>query len=108
MVQAGILAEVGIQPPPPLNVATNEQLQRTLDARPLGSWRDSLDAVPQRVARALEKAAARAPGADPRRPPVTVIIRRGTLADEAGVRAWLAEHEEKLLEAARMGPVVVS
>jgi hypothetical protein len=105
--QTAILVEVGLQPPPALEVSSNEQLARALDVRPLDSWRDNQDAIPQRTARALEAAVGRLPGADPKRPPITVAIRRATLADEAAVRAWVAEHEAKLLEAARKGPVVI-
>ena len=94
--------------PAALQISTDDTLRRALDTRPLSAWRDNLDAVPQRVARALEHAAARIPGDDPQGPATTVAIRRGTLADEAAVRAWLAEHEKKLIEAARKGPVIVS
>jgi hypothetical protein len=34
-------------------------------------------------------------------------VRRGTLADESAVLAWIAEHETTLLQAVRSGPVIV-
>jgi hypothetical protein len=82
-------------------------LRRALDTRPLSAWQADLDAVGERVAKALEAAAKRLDPQDPERPTTTVAIRRGTLADEAAVRAWLDEHEAKLLEAVRQGRVIV-
>ncbi|HVQ76899.1 MAG TPA: BREX system P-loop protein BrxC [Candidatus Binatia bacterium] len=105
--QAAICREVGLVTPPALQIGTDDSLRRTLDARPLSAWRDNLDAVPHRIARALDQAAARLP-AGGSGPATTIAIRRGTLADEGAVRAWLAEHEEKLVEAVRKGPVIVS
>jgi len=105
--QAATCREVGLVTPPALQIGTDEALRQALDARPLSAWRDNLDAVPQRIARALEQAAARLSAGGPR-PATTVAIRRGTLVDEAAVRAWLIEHEQKLIEAARQGPVIVS
>ena len=36
-----------------------------------------------------------------------IILRAATLNDEAAVRAWLEEHEKKLLDAVAKGPVIV-
>jgi len=107
-VQDAICRDIGLVTPPALGIGTDDLLRRALDERSLPAWRDGLDAVPQRLAKALEEAAARLPASDPQRPATTVAIRRGTLVDEAAVRAWLAEHEAKLTEAARKGPVIVS
>ena len=111
----------GLTEPAPLAVATDDDLVRTLDARPLAAWRSEIDAVETRVGQALQAAAeslypspppaggASATAETPAPPPrtTTVRVRRGTLADEAAVREWLREQEEKLIEAARRGPVIV-
>lgn len=103
--QANIMRSAGLETPTPLEVGTHDALRQALDGRSLRSWGEHTDAVPQRVARALAEAAA---VLEPARPATQVAIRRGTLASEADVRAWLAEHEQRLLEAVRSGPVIVS
>ena len=100
-----ILGRVGLERPAPLSVETNEAVKKTLDARSLAAWRSAIDAVPERLARALEEAAKRSRGKGP--PPVTVKIQPVTLSDEAAVQRWVAEHERKLTEAVQKGPVIV-
>jgi hypothetical protein len=51
---------VQLDPPLALAIGTNEQLRAALDACPLEAWRTMKDAVPQRLARALERAPASA------------------------------------------------
>ena len=100
-----ILREVGLVAPEPLAVDTDEALRGELDRRGLAAWRSEVDAVPVRVARALERAAEGAGGDEPA---VTYVrVRLGTLADEAAVQRWVAEHEGKLKEAVRKGSVIV-
>ncbi|MGH3118905.1 MAG: BREX system P-loop protein BrxC, partial [Gaiellales bacterium] len=106
--QAAILRAAGLDMPVALNLSTDEALIGALDARPLASWADHLDAVPQRVSRALAAATACLMPPGSKRVTTTVAIRRATLVDEAAVRAWVEEHEQKLLEATRKGPVIVS
>lgn len=101
---ANVCRSVGLVKPPALDLGTDEALKDTLDAHPLASWQDGLDAVAQRAARALEAAAATV---SRERPATTVAVRRGTLENEADVRAWLAEHEKKLTDAVAKGPVIV-
>ena len=104
--QGAILLRVGLGEPRPLAVETDEAVQRELDARNLAAWRAEVEAVPAREAAALEAAAkqlAPATGGAP----VAVQVRRGTLTDEDAVRAWLDEHERKLMEAVKKGTVVV-
>ena len=96
-----------LEAPPGLLVASDYALREALDARPLSAWQADIDAVRERVARALQEAATRLDQVDPARPTTTVEIRRGTLADEAAVRTWLDEHGTKLLDAAGRGPVIV-
>ena len=104
-VQGTILGRVGLDRPTPLAVETNEALRETLDWRSLAAWRSQIDAVPERLARALEEAAERSKGKGP--PAVTVKIQPVTLCDEAAVQRWVAEHKRKLTDAVRKGPVIV-
>ena len=105
--QGAILGRVGLERPEPLAVETNEALKRTLDVRGLAAWRSEIDAVPERLARALEEAAKQLEEED-EGPPVTYVkIQPVTLPDDAAVRRWVAEHETKLTEAVRKGPVIV-
>ena len=105
-VQEEILHRAGLERPAALKVETNEALKRTLDARRLAGWRSEIDAVPERVARALEKGAGRLGGKGGE--VVTVVkIRSETLDDEVAVQRWLTEHEGKLTEAVRKGPGIV-
>lgn len=119
--QAEIRRRLGLDAPPPLNVATDRDLLRTLDARSLAAWRSEIDAVDTRVGRALQEAAERIdastpPGGtdatgdtNPPTPPrtTTIHVRRGTLPDEPAVREWLREQEQRLNDAVRHGPVIV-
>ena len=119
--QGAVRRRLGLDAPPPLAVATDDNLLRTLDTRSLAAWRSEIDAVDTRVGRALQEAAkridadkplggGRAPdGTSPPTPPrtTTLRVRRGTLPDEAAVRRWLREQEAKLMEAIRTGPVIV-
>lgn len=105
--QDEIRRQLGLLPPPALEVATDEALRQTLDVRPLSAWQSEIDAASERASQALEQAAKRLEPDDAARPTSTVALRRGTLADEAAVREWLEEHESKLLEAVRNGPVIV-
>ena len=101
-----ILGETGLRPPPILQVGTNEELRREIDARGLSAWRSEIDAVPTREQRALAMAAERMGGDDPGTVSY-VRIRRGTLESADAVHAWLAEHRKKLVMAVREGPVIV-
>ena len=62
--------------------------------------------MPERRARALEEALKRLEKEEG--PPVTVVkIQPVTLSDDAAVQRWVTEHERKLTEAVRKGPVIV-
>ena len=104
--QEEILRNVGLTPARELQVGTNEALREELGTRTLAAWRSEIDAVLERERRALAEAVKRLP--DDR--PVAfshVRVRRGTLGDAEAVRAWIAEHETKLVTAVREGPVIV-
>ena len=97
-----------LEPPPELRVATADHLLGSLDERSLLAWQADIDAVRERASQALAEAAKRLHGDDETaQAPTSVTIRRGTLADEAAVRAWLQEQEERLTAAVRKGPVVL-
>lgn len=105
-VQGEILLQVGFERPAPLSVETNDALKRTLDARSLSAWRSEIDAVPERLARALEEALKRLEKEEGT--PVTYVrIQPVTLSDDAAVQRWVSEHEKKLSDAVRKGPVFV-
>ena len=94
-------------PPPSLEIATDEALLRTLDDRPLETWRAITDAVPARTARALAEARDLAAPAKTEDRLTPVTLRRATLKDEAAVRSWLREAEAALLHEVTKGPIVV-
>ena len=99
-----IRRNAGLAVPAPLPRDTNAALRRALDARRLSAWRSDIDAVPTRAAKALAEAAHRV---SPEEAVTTVALRRGTLQDDAAVREWLDEHERRLTEAVRNGPVIL-
>ncbi|MCY3930749.1 MAG: BREX system P-loop protein BrxC [Acidobacteria bacterium] len=106
--RAAILSEHRLAPPAQAGVSSDEELLRALDERSLTAWDAEIDAVPARQTKALAEALRLvAPPEDAPSAPTTVTLRRDALADEAAVRAWLREHEERLLEAVRKGPVIL-
>ena len=106
--RVAILTGSRLAPPAQVGVSSDEELLEVLDDRPLAAWDSEIDAVPVRQSKALEAALRLgAPAEDAPSAPTNVTLRRGALADEAAVRAWLREHEQRLLEAVRKGPVVL-
>jgi hypothetical protein len=98
-----ILATVGLIEPAKPDVSTDETLAELLDRRPLSTARAEVDAVPGRVAQAIERAAKRL------EPKVqAVAIERATLRTEADLDAWLGRQRETLSTAIKQGPVLVS
>lgn len=106
--RAEILAAVGLVAPAPLEVASDDALRRTLDATSIHTLRAEIDAAPSRLNKAIEAAAGRLTRKGEKGATSTVVLRKGTLANEEAVREWLSEQEEKLLEAVKAGPVIVS
>ncbi len=100
-----VLEDTGLQPPPALQVGTNEALRRELDARGLAAWRSEFDAVATRERRVLLEAetSVKDGGSSVK----YVRIGRGTLGDAEAVRACVAAHERKLITAILEGPVIV-
>ena len=106
--QQQIRRECHLEPPEDLRVATDDELLASLDDRPLSAWQSDIDAARERTSQALAEAAKRLhAGGESAAAPTSVTLRRGTLADEAAVREWLREQEERLLEAVRKGPVIL-
>ena len=102
ITKQGMLKQVGlIQPSPPV-IKTDEDVLRELDSISLEARASATAAVPARVAQALEKAARKQKPEAKR-----ISVRPATLVDEAAVRAWLDEHETKLLDAVAKGPVII-
>lgn len=97
-----ILGQVGLAFASPPLTKTDEDVLAELDRSSLEARVSAVAAVSDRVARALEEAARRLMP-EARR----VGLRAATLADEAAVKAWLGEHEAKLIEAVAKGPVIV-
>ena len=106
-IQDRIRRRLRLEALPALSVGTDDDLRRTLDARPLNAWRSEIDAVDARIAQALDEAAVHLQESEPDLRTTTIQVRRGTLADETAVREWLQEQERKLLNAVKDGPVIV-
>jgi len=100
--QHAILSQVGLAQPTTPATKTDEELLVELNNANLEARASATAAVQARIAQALEEAARRLKP-DAKR----IILRAATLNDEAAVRAWLEEHEKKLLDAVAKGPVIV-
>jgi len=100
--RTAILGQVGLTPPKPPVTKTDENVLRELDQSSIDARVSAVAAVSERVVRALEEAARRLKP-EARR----VSLRAATLEDEAAAKAWLNEHETKLLEAVTKGPIIV-
>lgn len=100
--QDAIANDVGLIAPEKPNVSTDEDLVKCLDRRSLASTRAETDAVPARIAQAIERAARLR---EPQVRPVT--LERATLRDIAEVEAWTERQKQTLLKAVADGPVLV-
>ena len=97
-----IANDVGLIAPEKPNVSTDEDLVKYLDKRSLAGIRAETDAVPARVAQAIERAARL------QEPQVrTVALERATLRDTAEIEAWTERQKQTLLKAVADGPVLV-
>jgi hypothetical protein len=97
-----ILTKVGLLPPNEPVIKTDEELLQELDRQTLAARADTVAAVPERITQALAEAAHRLKPQARR-----VMVRRAMLETTEDVRAWLAEHERKLIEEIKHGPVVI-
>lgn len=97
-----IAREVGLSKPVEPAMRDDASLLSELDRQSLPARADAVAAVPERVARALEKAAQKLKPKAKRIP-----LRAATLETETDVKAWLSEHERKLIDAVKLGPVII-
>lgn len=94
--------DLQLNPPPEPSLASEEDLERELTARPLSTWPERIDALPTRFAEAAARAARLM------EPTVRAIrISGATLRSEADARSWVAAVEVQLLEELKKGPIVV-
>jgi len=98
-----ILGQVGLRAPAEPSIKSDDDLVAELDRQSLSARADAVAAVPERVARALEEAARKLKPKAKR-----ITLRAATLETEDDVKAWLSEAEQKLLDAVKKGPVVIS
>lgn len=101
--QSAIKEAVGLKAPIKPEVSNDETLVGRLDQTPLSSAQAEIDAIPGRVAQAIERAAKLL------EPKVqTIALERSTLQDAAEVEAWAERQKKTLLDAVADGPVLVS
>ena len=101
--QSAIKKAVGLRAPTKPEVSSDEALVSHLNQRPLASAQAEIDAIPGRVAQAIERAAKLL------EPKVqTIPLERSTLRDAAEVEAWSERQKKTLMDAVANGPVLVS
>ncbi len=98
--QARILAEVDLEAPSKLDVGSDAALLAAVDAKNLAARKNEAEAVPARVAKALQQAAQLL---EPR--VQFVALERAVLRTETDIDAWLTRQRSRLLEALKRGPV---
>jgi len=100
--QKTIMADVGLSEASPPSVKTDEELAAHLESRPLTAARAVIDAIPQRVSQAIQRAAKQL------EPEVqTITLERATLRTEADVNQWTEKQKKRLLDALKKGPVLI-
>ena len=101
--QNAIKESLGLRVPIKPEISSDEALVGLLDQTPLSSAQAEIDAIPGRVAQAIERAA------KVLEPKVqTIALDRRTLRDAAEVEAWSERQKKVLLAAVANGPVLVS
>ena len=101
--QDAIKNAVGLKAPAKPEVSTDEALAGHLDQKPLSSAQAEIDAIPGRIAQAIERAARLL------EPKIqTIALERSTLRDAAEVDAWTERQKKTLMDAVAKGPVLVS
>jgi hypothetical protein len=101
--RTSILSGVGLIAPSAVDISTDERLSEALDRRSPAAVRAECDAIPGRVAQAIERAAKLL------EPKVqAVALERVTLRSEADLNAWLIRQRERLSGLLQHGPVLVS
>ena len=94
---------VGLKLPTKPEVSKDEELVDYLDQKPLFAVQAEIDAIPGRVAQAIQRAARLL---EPRLQ--TVTLERSTLRDALEVEAWIERQKKALMDAVANGPVMVN
>ncbi len=102
--QADVLAVAGIAVPEPPDVSSADKLLAALDAQPLSSYRDRIDALPAKAAAARMRIAELA---DPEPTVVSVKPPAATLKSEADVDTYVAALRDQLLEHVNAGETII-
>ena len=92
----------GIMPMSELSVGTRQELIATLDSQPVSAWKDRIDALGERFARARVLAAKEL---EPKTQ--SIELPRRTIKTNEDLEAWMQEVKKKLKEALTKGPVVI-
>lgn len=100
--QQSVSQQSGLSAPQEISVGTDDELLRTLDRTPLGSWKDKTDALTGRFSDAIATAARLL------EPKVqTVRLSSGTLKTDDDIKGWLQHQETHLLGKLKDGPIVI-
>lgn len=97
-----ILAAVGLVESEQPDISTDERLLEFLDLRSIAAARTEIDAIPGRVAQAIERAARQL---EPKIRSIT--IERSTLRSPQDIEQWLERQKTLLLTAIGDGPVLI-
>lgn len=102
--QAGVLAVAGLAVPEPPDVSSLDKLLAALDAQPLRSYQDRIDALPAKAAAARRRIAEIV---DPDPPVVSVKPSGATLKTEADVNSYVGALRHQLIEHVNAGETVI-
>jgi hypothetical protein len=103
LARSRILSDTRLLVPRPTDVSNDEALIRELNASSLSARATESEAMPARAHRAIELAARSL------EPMVRAFsIERATLQSPEDVRSWLARMEATLLDAVKLGPVLIN
>jgi hypothetical protein len=100
--QTDLSTRFQLTPPPAAPLGTEDQILTALRNRSLPEYRNLVDAVPQRFARALEEAARLL---EPKA--VRVTLPSATIKREAELDAWLDDVREQVVDKLKDGPVIL-
>lgn len=100
--QKAVAHQCGLVAPSEISVGTDDELVKTLDRTPLGSWKDKTDALGGRFSDAISTAARLL------EPKVqTVRLSSGTLKTADDINDWVKAQETHLLIKLKDGPIVI-
>jgi hypothetical protein len=102
--QSDVLAVAGLAVPKPPDVSSLDKLLAALDAQPLRSYQDRIDALPAKAAAARRRIAEIV---DPDPPVVSVKPPGATLKSEAEVNTYVSALRDQLIEHVNAGETVI-